>query len=222
MTTEGGRLSARPGAGDPAAPIEPGLYELEMGADRDGALYVPDADGPRPLLLTLHGATMHAGQMVRPLLSVADEFGIVLLVPDSRGPTWDVIAAGGYGPDIDFLDAALRETFDRCAVDPSAISVGGVSDGASYALSVGVANGDLFASIVAFSPGFIAPPEVVGRPRVFVSHGVHDRILPIDACGRPIVAGLRQADYDVEYLEFDGGHEMPEPVVRAAFKWLVE
>ena len=127
---------------------------------------------------------------------------------------------GGYGPDIDFIDRALGVAFERCDVDSGAVAVGGVSDGASYALSIGVGNGDLFSRIVAFSPGFIMPLEVVGQPAVFVSHGVHDRILPIDQCGRSIVAGLRGADYDVEYLEFDGGHEMPEPVIRAAFQWL--
>ncbi len=211
-----GRLDARPGG---ASGMEPGLYELELGDERDGVLYVPDADGPRPLLLVLHGATMNAKQMLRPVLAAADEMGVILLVPDSRGPTWDVLV-GGYGPDVEFIDAAMATTFAQCAVIPDAVAIGGISDGASYALSLGVANGDLFSSIVAFSPGFIAPPGVVGQPRIFVSHGTHDRILPIDACGRPIVAGLRKADYDVEFLEFDGGHEMPEPVVRAGFQWL--
>jgi phospholipase/carboxylesterase len=213
-----GRLRARPDA--PGELLPPGLYALELGNDdRDGVLYLPDVDGPRPLLLTLHGATMHGRQMVRPLLSAADDAGVILLVPDSRGQTWDVLM-GGYGPDIEFIDRALEATFEKCAVDPNVIAVGGVSDGASYALSIGVANGDLFSRIVAFSPGFIAPLAVAGQPAVFVSHGIHDRILPIDTCGRPIVAGLRAGGYDVEYLEFDGGHEMPEPVVRAGFQWL--
>lgn len=200
---------------------EAGLYELELGDDRDGVLYIPDADGARPLLVVLHGATMSARSMVRPLLSAADDHGVVLLVPDSRGQTWDVIM-GAYGPDVAFIDRALAETFAQCRVDPAAIGVGGISDGASYALSLGVANGDLFSRIIAFSPGFIAPLEVVGEPRVFVSHGVHDRILPIDTCGRPIVGGLRGAGYDVEYVEFDGGHEMPEPIVRAGFTWFMQ
>jgi phospholipase/carboxylesterase len=210
------RLRARPGP--PGDVVEPGLYELELGVGRDGVLYIPDADGPRPLLVVFHGATMHARQMLRPLLSVADDAGVILLVPDSRGQSWDVIA-GGYGPDVEFLDRALTLAFEKCRVEPDRIGVGGVSDGASYALSIGVGNGDLFSAIIAFSPGFIMPLEVVGKPRVFVSHGVHDRILPIDMCGRNIVAGLRGAEYDVDYREFDGGHEMPEPIIRAAFDW---
>jgi phospholipase/carboxylesterase len=214
------RLLARPGS-RPDNPLEPGLYKLELDVVRDGALYVPDADGARPLLVVLHGATMNSSQMLRPLLSVADDTGVVLLIPESRGQSWDVIASGGYGPDVEFLDRALTAAFAACRIDAAAVSVGGISDGASYALSIGVGNGDLFSKIVAFSPGFMAPTEIVGQPRVFVSHGVHDRILPIDTCGRPIVAGLQSSGYDVDYREFDGGHEMPEPIVRAAFAWLV-
>jgi phospholipase/carboxylesterase len=35
------------------------------------------------------------------------------------------------------------------------VALGGFSDGASYALSLDLTNGDLFASLIAFSPGFI-------------------------------------------------------------------
>jgi phospholipase/carboxylesterase len=40
----------------------------------------------------------------------------------------------------------------------------------------------VFSSAIAFSPGFVAVAvaEPVGRPRVFVSHGTQDRVLPID------------------------------------------
>src|SRR5437660_11582605 len=101
MTDEGrapGRLTVRPGL-SAADQFEPGVHELGIGGvERNGVIYVPDADGPRPLLVSLHGATMHGRQMLRPLLAAADDFGVILLVPDSRGQTWDVIM-GGYGPD---------------------------------------------------------------------------------------------------------------------------
>ena len=219
IADDAARLHTRP-APPTADVLEAGLYQLELGAPRDGILYVPDADGPRPLLVTLHGATMNAQMMLRPLLAAADDFGVILLVPDSRSDgSWDVIAQRAYGPDVEFIDQALAATFAQCRIDPAHVGVGGVSDGASYALSLGVTNGDLFPRIVAFSPGFLAPTGVHGQPSVFVSHGTHDQILPIDMCGRPIVNGLRGGGYDVEFLEFDGGHEMPDPVIRSAFAW---
>jgi phospholipase/carboxylesterase len=37
---------------------------------------------------------------------LADEAGVILLAPESRGRTWDVLV-GGYGPDVEFIGRAL-------------------------------------------------------------------------------------------------------------------
>lgn len=144
---------------------------------------------------------------------------MILLAPDSRDRTWDVLL-GGYGPDVDFIDRALAHTFGRYAVDAEQVTVEGFSDGASYALGLGMANGDLFQRIIAFSPGFTPPSREEGRPAVFVSHGIADEVLPIDRCSRRIVPALRKQGYDVRFLEFEGGHEIPEDIVDEALAWL--
>jgi phospholipase/carboxylesterase len=101
------------------------------------------------------------------------------------------------------------------------VAVGGYSDGASYALSLGIANGDLFTHVLAFSPGFMAPTGQVGAPRIFVSHGTRDGWLPIERCSRRIVPQLERAGYDVTYREFEGGHVVPPEIGREAADWLV-
>ena len=106
-----------------------------------------------------------------------------MLAPDSRGTTWDAIREG-FGDDVAFLNRALEHVFSRLAVDPARVAIGGFSDGASYAISLGLANGDLFPRIAAFSPGFIVGAAPHGHPRVFVSHGTSDQILPINRCSR--------------------------------------
>jgi phospholipase/carboxylesterase len=131
--------------------------------------------------------------------------------------TWDVIR-GGYGPDVRFIDQALAAVFARFAV--GSVAVSGFSDGASYALSIGLANGDLFGHVLAWSPGFMAPAEAVGRPRVFVSHGTDDRVLSIDRCSRRLVPVLRAEGYDVRYDEFAGGHMVPPGILAASLDWL--
>jgi phospholipase/carboxylesterase len=110
--------------------------------------------------------------------------------------------------------------FARVAVDPARVAVGGFSDGATYALALGLANGDLFSRVAAFSPGFVIPAPTRGRPRFFVSHGTADPILPIDQCSRIIVPRLRSRGYDVTFREFEGRHEMPPDVVREGLEWL--
>src|SRR5215213_6869975 len=190
---ERGRLHSRPAR----APVERapvGLHALGPEAGpADGYLYVPAGyrtEISAPLVLLLHGAGEDARDGLAQLRVQADEVGLILLAPGSHGPTWDLILnRGRYGADIAAIDRALGYTFSRCAVDPTHVGVGGYSDGASYALSLGLANGDLFSHVLAFSPGFLAPTGQMGSPRIFVSHGTQDGWLPIDSCSRRIVPG---------------------------------
>jgi phospholipase/carboxylesterase len=68
---------------------------------------------------------------------------------------------GNFGPDVDYINRSLQHVFERYTVDPNRLGIAGFSDGASYALSLGLPNGDLFSHIIAFSPGFMRPPSVV-------------------------------------------------------------
>jgi phospholipase/carboxylesterase len=219
-TADDGRLRARPGPPTNAGPV--GMQPLGLADTRDGLLYVPTGyqpAQPAPLALMLHGAGGDAQGGLFPLIGLADAAGIILLAPESRGRTWDVIM-GRYGPDVEFVDRALAQAFDRYAVDPAHLAVGGFSDGASYALSLGLTNGDLFSRVVAFSPGFLAPAVRRGRPRVFISHGLFDNVLPIDRCSRQIVPALERAGYEVDYHEFGGPHTVPPAIAAEAADWL--
>ena len=75
--------------------------------------------------------------------------------------------------------------------------------------------------MIAFSPGFTANRRPQGRPRIFISHGKSDTVLPIDTCSRRIVPQLEDAGYAVTYKEFDGPHTVPESIAQDAFKWFV-
>ena len=213
-----GILGARPVNRIEATPATSGVQALGIGRDRDGLLYVPRAynpSSPAPLLVLLHGAGGRAPDLVGHFTETAEARGYLMLAPESRGRTWDVIL-GGYGRDVAFLDLALEQVFARFTVDATRIALGGFSDGASYALSLGINNGDLFTDILAFSPGFSAPTRHAGTPRIFISHGVHDAVLPIDACSRRLAPMLQRAGYDLDYREFDGGHVVPPEMVTAA------
>jgi phospholipase/carboxylesterase len=188
---------------------------LNLDGKRDGAVLIPDGldpARPAPLIVALHGAGGIATHILDLVAAQAEQHGIIVLAPESRGPTWDVIR-GGYGPDVAFIDRALTKVFQLHPVDPAHMAVSGFSDGASYALSLGVINGDLFDHILAFSPGFLVPTTTADTPRIFISHGVRDEVLPIDPCSRRIVPALRRAGYDVDYQEFDGGHVVPPDMV---------
>ncbi len=189
-------------------------------------MHVPETyqtASPAPLMLWLHGAGGRARAFLSSeLQGQADAAGMLLLVPTSKEYTWDVVVGRGrYGPDVAVIDRVLESTFNRYAVDPARVAVGGFSDGASYALSLGITNGDLFTHVLAFSPGFMVPAGRSGTPRVFVSHGTRDEVLPIDRCSRRIVPQLERAGYDIRYREFEGGHAVPPDVAREAMGWFV-
>ena len=211
----GGRLASRPISTDGALP--PGEHRLvEVGLAGTVVAVPPELRTPAPLLVFFHGAGGTADNVLPLVRDAAAAHGALVLAPSSAGSTWDLLT-GSLGRDVAALDAALQHVFTRCAVDR--VALGGFSDGGSYALSIGVANGDLAQAVLAFSPGFLAPPEQVGQPRVWVSHGTGDRVLPVDRCGRRVVELLSRAGYEVAYEEFDGGHVVPPDLVRAAFGW---
>jgi predicted esterase len=214
-----GRLAARP-MQPVSASARTGLLSFEGPAgDLLALAYVPaPVDGlPYRLALLLHGAGGSPRHGLDLLLPAADEHRLLLLAPKSTLSTWDVIV-DGFGKDVRRIDRLLEEVFGLYPVED--VIVGGFSDGASYALSLGLTNGDLFSSVLAFSPGFAAPLVVHGEPRIFVSHGTADRVLPVDACSRRLVPRLEAMNYRVTYEEFEGGHEVPSDVVDRAVSWL--
>ena len=203
---------------------KPGTYPLNLRPQRDALLYVPGSlpsDQPAPLVVFLHGATGNEQRGLRFLSAYADDFRFLLLVPASEDGTWDAIQ-GAFGPDVRFIDRALERVFQMCRVDPKKVAISGFSDGASYALGLGMSNGRLFGSVMAFSPGFVpSGVQSEGRPRFFLSHGTADRILPIDQCSRSLVPRLKAAGYEVEYREFDGPHTLPRDVGDIAMRWFL-
>jgi phospholipase/carboxylesterase len=218
------RLTSRPGK-PTSQVLPPGVHELAEGPrpaaeSSEALLFVPPslASG-NPLLVFFHGAGGAASRSLSLVRDAATRHGCLVLLPNSTAPTWDLIA-GGWGPDVDRVDAMLAVVFDSFAV--SSVAFGGFSDGASYALSIGLANGDLARTVLGFSPGFAAPPDRIGQPRVWISHGTQDTVLPIDRCARPVSRALSNAGYDVCYQEFTGPHTAPPDTVDSAMRWWLD
>jgi len=226
-----GKLTARPlsSAASSAAAAKssgqnfaPGTKRpLGLDRSRDAVLQLPTkpTGEPLPLLVMLHGAGGNGAGVLRRVTAAAEEAGVAVLAPDSRDSTWDGIR-GGFGPDVAFIDRALARVFESVPIDPERVAVGGFSDGATYALSLGLVNGDLFRRVAAFSPGFIVGGTPQGKPQFFVSHGKADQILPIDECSRVIVPQLQRRGYQVIFKEFDGGHQVPPEIAAEAIRWL--
>jgi phospholipase/carboxylesterase len=222
ITPAGARLLARPG--EPSTEPVLGVEWLDINrTGRDARLFVPtgyDPDVPAPLLVTLHGRGGSALDWDG-FHPACEARNLVMLAIDSRGVTWDRIG-GSFGADVAYIDEALAVTFDRCAIDPDLIGLAGFSDGASYALSLGPSNGDLFQHLIAFSPGLSAPADTrYGSPRIWISHGRNDPILSSLRTEEVIVPELLDAGYFVTYVPFEGGHEVPPEIGSGALDWFL-
>jgi phospholipase/carboxylesterase len=215
-----GRVTARPH--ESYKSYIGGRMTLGLDSVRDAIVQTPKAEPNSniPLVVFFHGAGQSAEEMLNNLGTVPEEEGVAVLAPNSRDKTWDAIKDGAFfGPDVKFLNRALELVFEMLAIDGRRVFMGGFSDGASYAISLGLLNGDLFSRVMAFSPGGVIDGPWVGKPRFYISYGKRDPIVPLNK-SREIVGELNMRAYGVTGREFDGGHEIPADVLREGFQWL--
>jgi len=204
----------------PGESCSPGAYDLTLGNGQAARLHVTPGAGPRALIVTLHGSGGTPAGAIEAFSGAWGEPGLALIAPASKGQTWSILRSE-HDLDLESVNLALAEAYKRCTIDRTRIAIGGFSDGATYALTLGVSNGELFPAVIAFSPGGIVAGEQRGAPRFFVSHGTHDSVLPIARAGDAVVKKLRDAGYDVTYRRFRGDHEVSAATSKAAVRWFL-
>lgn len=208
------RLTARPSRSVTNA-LTPGIHR-PTARNTELVVYMPPSAVGRaevPVVLFLHGALRTVEEFVEGHRALADSNGVLVVAPYAVFGTWDAIHAD-FGADVVGIDDALTWVFQRVPVDSTGVLISGFSDGATYALAIGRANGDLFSRIVAYSPGFIRDiPQAIGRPPILISHGTQDAVLPYDYTVSGIVPGLINMGYAVSFRSFDGPHAVPRSVL---------
>jgi phospholipase/carboxylesterase len=197
----------------------PGEHTLRLGEGRTARMRVTPGPRTRPrgLILSFHGAGGSAAEGLFVFRGAWNVPGLVLLAPAALGNTWSALH-NERDRDLATVNRALAEAWRRCRIDRRRVAVGGFSDGATYALSIGLQNGEVFRSVLALSPGGLLDVEHRGKPRVFIAHGRGDDVLPIGR-SNAAVRTLRSSGYPVTYRRFGGGHQVTEPISRAAVRW---
>jgi phospholipase/carboxylesterase len=213
-----GRLSFRPGAAPTTEPLAVGRHALSFDEGREAVLVVPDGldtAAPVPLLVMFHGAGGEANRVLPHLVPHARARKFLLLAPQSMFVTWDIVV-GGHGPDLQRLDAALSTVARHFRLDPARLAFAGFSDGGSYALSMGMTNGDVASHVIGLSAGFMNTFTQAGTPQVFLAHGRADKQLPIETSAHPHAKRLLDSGYDLTLQPFDGDHVIVPWVVARA------
>ncbi|MFQ5699393.1 MAG: alpha/beta hydrolase [Myxococcota bacterium] len=231
------KLHARPCSPEPRdEPSPTGFVHVERGSSR-AILLTPDeidADRLYPLITVLHGAGRQDELLARAYRDEPERRQALFLIPRSLHPTWDLIAcndrwkldaagspeASGSGPlrpDLDFLEYAYDLIWRRYPVDLGRQALVGYSDGASYALSYGLSNPEIFRAVMAWAAGFAvlevdradAPGPALPRPDVLLEYGTHDELFPFEQIALPMRERLESQGYAVEFRVDAGGRHWP-------------
>jgi phospholipase/carboxylesterase len=205
-------------------PLPPGRHHLGIAGERDAVLFVPtglDEQAAVPLFVMFHGAGGFPEKVLPFIEEHAERDKFLILAPHSMYPTWDIVI-GGHGPDLERLQLALIEVTSHYRIDRDHLAFAGFSDGASYALSTGITNGDMVSHVIAFSGGFMSIFTQEGAPKVFIAHGLVDEQLPIDTSARANASKLKAAGYNVQYVEFNGLHVIEPAIVGIAVEFFLK
>jgi len=200
------------------APPPTGEVPVEWGEHR-GVLLVPStiaADRRYPLITLLHGAGRQDEMLVKACRDEPDRRQALFFVPRSHAPTWDLITGGGR-PDLDFLEFAYDLIYRRYPIDGLRQSLIGYSDGASYALSIGLCNTRMYSAIMAWAAGFLVvdPPTAERgsfegpKPRIYLEYGTHDQLFDFEQVAIPMRDNLQKSGFDVTFSVDEGGRHWP-------------
>jgi predicted esterase len=222
------KLRVEPKPPEPVAALPTGWVWIERGAQR-AALFTPDEIDPArryPLLAVLHGAGRQDEALMKAYRDEAERRQALFLVPRSFHPTWDLIALAAQGgvhalpnapsdrPDLDFLEYACDLIFRRYPVDAARVGLVGYSDGASYALSLGLSNPQLFRAVMGWAAGFVVIDEDAAapgtpRPAVLLEYGTHDELFPFEQVAVPMREQLEAFGCRVTFRVDQGGRHWP-------------
>ncbi|MCC6238477.1 MAG: phospholipase [Dehalococcoidia bacterium] len=209
----------------------PGTGVAHFANERDQrggfSLYVPEAIeiGVRlPLVIALHGGSGHGHDFVWTWLKAARARSAMVLSPTSIGRTWAL-----QTPDVDSQNivAMLDQLITRYPIDPARVLLTGMSDGGTFAAICGVL-GLLPATHIApisssFSPRLLelASPERLASRPIYLVHGEHDWMFPVDRA-RAARAALEAHGARVVYREVaDLGHAYPREETPRILDWFM-
>ncbi len=123
------------------------------------------------------------------------------------------------------IDAMLDELQAELAIAGSRIALGGFSQGAMLACDVALRSDRPLAGLALLSGSFLCRSIWSQRMSarrglpVFQSHGAGDPLLPL-SLAEDLRDTMRGAGLEVDWLRFEGGHEIPPPVLAAASAFL--
>lgn len=203
---------------------------------------LPDDYDPQvsyPLVIMLHGFGANM-QDLAGLAPTIETQGYIYACPNAPLPLDLGLGRLGYGwmpprgeatpEDVQRAETLLTgffdEVFEHLKVIPGQALLLGFSQGGGMTYRCGLSRPETFAGLVALSASLPDPDVLKGRlpaerkQPIFVAHGRFDPMVPMDNA-RATRKFLQSENYQIDYHEYDMGHEIPMQVLQDLIPWMV-
>ena len=164
------------------------------GLERSYRFYIPEnlPEGPRPLLLSVHGADGRdwAFPQESRFAALAESEGIILANPlshhiDGNEGEWQLNTPSDARHDLEFIEAMIDDLSSAYSIDASRISATGYSIGSMFTYELACHLSDRFAAIASFAGTMPVNPNSCDIPRGFPVMHIHGDADSIIGYGGP-------------------------------------
>jgi len=199
-----------------------------------------------PLLIGLHGNGGIAEHMMNKMNQVLKNEPVILAAPQGAYPNYTQLRGKHFSWEIQTRNKELWKIADPLVSENlgevirvmqekysiSEVYILGFSQGAAYAFLSGFRYAEMVAGIISIGGMFpesdtdfsmLTEKEIAAgkKFRVFVAQGNRDHLIPA-GLGAQASKKLVKLGYPVEYLEYEGGHEISPDLMKEIYAWMMK
>ena len=194
-----------------------------------------DLDKNYDVVILLHGygASMYDLVGIAPAINQEDYIYVFLNAPielnigyGQTGYAWIPIGDSSEINQIaQVINKSIEEFINNTEYKIGSLYIGGFSQGGMMTIHVGLASSISFEGAIILSSRMYPQHNIelsVNNPdttKIFMAHGIQDSVLPVED-GRNTKNHLIQMGFDLEYHEYNIGHEINLEVLEDLSNWL--
>jgi|TARA_B110000240_G_C13266057_1_gene353750 phospholipase/carboxylesterase len=175
-----------------------------------------------------YGASMHDLSEIAPIINDKDFIYVFPNAPlemnigvGQKGYAWFPIEDFNISNSENLLDKTINEILDMFKNNIDEVYIGGFSQGGMMTLNSNFSNSSLFKGAIILSSRSIQKYDIKlkSKTKIFMSHGTEDSIIPVEE-GRDTKNKLNKLGFEVDYNEYNIGHEISMEVINNLKIWI--
>tara|TARA_B110000263_G_scaffold241110_1_gene245003 strand:+ start:6375 stop:7013 length:639 start_codon:yes stop_codon:yes gene_type:complete len=180
------------------------------------------------ILMHGYGASMHDLSEIAPIINDKDFIYVFPNAPlemnigvGQKGYAWFPIEDFNISNSENLLDKTINEILDMFKNNIDEVYIGGFSQGGMMTLNSNFSNSSLFKGAIILSSRSIQKNDIKlkSKTKIFMSHGTEDSIIPVEE-GRDTKNKLNKLGFEVDYNEYNIGHEISMEVINNLKIWI--